>query len=137
MLAGDDVVSIAEAAVDQAITGGSTGGRAGDVVKVIVNHITYSGIIDANGDWSISVPGAELVADELHIINATLDATGVAGNHATVTAEHAYSVDIIPPVATLTINVVAGDDIVNIAESKVNQTISGKVVGEFKAAATS
>ncbi|MDH1053101.1 MULTISPECIES: Ig-like domain-containing protein, partial [unclassified Pseudomonas] len=133
IVAGDDIVNIAEAAVDQAITGGSTGGRAGDVVKVIVNHITYSGTIDANGDWSISVPGAELVADELHIINATLDATNVAGNHATVTAEHAYSVDIIPPVATLTINVVAGDDIVNIAESKVNQTISGKVVGEFKA----
>ncbi|MDH1053110.1 Ig-like domain-containing protein, partial [Pseudomonas sp. GD03903] len=36
-----------------------------------------------------------------------------------------------PPVATLTIDVVAGDDVLNLAESKVNQTISGKVTGEF------
>lgn len=40
-------------------------------------------------------------------------------------------VDLIAPEATLTINVVAGDDILNLAESQTNQTISNKVAGEF------
>ncbi|OWP44591.1 Ig-like domain-containing protein, partial [Pseudomonas nitroreducens] len=48
-------------------------------------------------------------------------------------ANHPYSVDITPPVATLTINVVAGDDVLNKAESMTNQTISGKASGEFQA----
>ncbi|MBD9518254.1 Ig-like domain-containing protein, partial [Pseudomonas sp. PDM22] len=59
-------------------------------------------------------------------------ATDAAGNSASATATHDYSVDITAPVATLTINVVAGDDIVNIAESKSPQTISGKASGEFQ-----
>ncbi|MBD9518245.1 Ig-like domain-containing protein, partial [Pseudomonas sp. PDM22] len=41
--------------------------------------------------------------------------------------------DLVAPVATLTINVVAGDDIVNAAEAMTNQTISGKAAGEFQA----
>ncbi|MBD9518255.1 Ig-like domain-containing protein, partial [Pseudomonas sp. PDM22] len=59
-------------------------------------------------------------------------ATDAAGNSASATATHDYSVDITAPVATLTINVVAGDDIVNLAESKASQTISGKASGEFQ-----
>ncbi|MBD9680867.1 Ig-like domain-containing protein, partial [Pseudomonas sp. PDM18] len=41
--------------------------------------------------------------------------------------------DVTAPVAQLTINAVAGDDIVNLDESKAQQTISGKATGEFMA----
>ncbi|MDH2003919.1 Ig-like domain-containing protein, partial [Pseudomonas sp. GD03691] len=131
IVAGDDVVNLEESKVDQAITGSSTGGRAGDVVKIVVNGATYSGTIDSQGKWSINVPGAELVADAGHRIDATFTATNVAGNSASVTASHLYSVDITPPVAQLTINTVAGDDVVNLVESQSQQTISGKATGEF------
>ncbi|MBD9518224.1 Ig-like domain-containing protein, partial [Pseudomonas sp. PDM22] len=132
IVAGDDIVNLAESKTAQQITGGTTGGRAGDIVKIVVNDVTYSGKIDAAGKWSISVPGAELVADADHRIEASFVATDAAGNSASATATHDYSVDITAPVATLTINVVAGDDIVNIAESKSPQTISGKASGEFQ-----
>ncbi|MBD9517417.1 Ig-like domain-containing protein, partial [Pseudomonas sp. PDM22] len=66
-------------------------------------------------------------------IDATLVAHDAAGNSADVKASHAYTVDLTAPVATLTIDTVAGDDIVNLEESKAQQTISGKVVGEFQA----
>ncbi|MBD9518225.1 Ig-like domain-containing protein, partial [Pseudomonas sp. PDM22] len=66
-------------------------------------------------------------------IDATLVAHDAAGNSADVKASHAYTVDLTAPVATLTIDTVAGDDVVNLEESKVQQTISGKASGEFKA----
>ncbi|WP_448675503.1 Ig-like domain-containing protein [Pseudomonas nicosulfuronedens] len=132
IVAGDDIVNLDESKVDQQITGGTTGGRAGDIVTIVVNDVTYSGKIDAAGKWSISVPGSELVADADHRIDASFVATDAAGNRTNATATHDYSVDITPPVATLTINTVAGDDIVNLEESKSPQTISGKATGEFK-----
>ena len=131
VVAGDDIVNLEESKVDQAITGGSTGGRAGDVVTLTVNGVSYSGTIDAQGKWSINVPGSELVADPAHRIDATLVATNIAGNSASVTASHLYSVDVTPPAATLTINVVAGDDVVNSTEAASPQTISGRAGGEF------
>ncbi|WP_259755145.1 Ig-like domain-containing protein [Pseudomonas sp. GCEP-101] len=131
IVAGDDIVNLEESKVDQAVTGGSTGGRAGDVVTLVVNGVSYSGTLDAQGKWSINVPGSELVADPAHRIDATLVATNVAGNSASVTASHLYSVDITPPAATLTINVVAGDDVVNSMEAASPQTISGRAGGEF------
>ncbi|KJK00332.1 hypothetical protein UB43_13745 [Pseudomonas sp. 21] len=132
-VAGDGVINLAESQENQAITGGSSGGRAGDVISIVVNDVTYSTTIDANGKWSITVPGSELVADTDHHIDASFVATDIAGNTTTVTAGLDYDVDLIPPVATLEINVVAGDDIVNASEANTNQTISGKAGGEFLA----
>jgi len=131
VIAGDDIVNANEAATDQFITGNTTGGRVGDIVTIVVNAVTYSGAIDAAGKWSISVPGSGLVADADHRIDASFTATDMAGNSATVSASHLYGVDITPPVATLTINVVAGDDIVNAQEAASSQTISGRASGEF------
>ncbi|MBD9680877.1 Ig-like domain-containing protein, partial [Pseudomonas sp. PDM18] len=68
-----------------------------------------------------------------HRIDATFVATDIAGNSASASASHNYAVDVTAPVAQLTINAVAGDDIVNLDESKAQQTISGKATGEFMA----
>ncbi|MBV7586975.1 Ig-like domain-containing protein, partial [Pseudomonas sp. PDM33] len=119
-VAGDGVINLAESQENQAITGGSSGGRAGDVISIVVNDVTYSTTIDANGKWSITVPGSELVADADHHIDASFMATDIAGNTTTVTAGADYDVDLIPPVATLEINRVAGDDIVNASEANTN-----------------
>ncbi|MBD9518265.1 Ig-like domain-containing protein, partial [Pseudomonas sp. PDM22] len=59
-----------------------------------------------------------------------------AGNSANVVADHPYEVSITPPVAGLVINPVTDDNTLNLAESKVDQTISGKATGEFKAGDT-
>ncbi|MBD9518236.1 Ig-like domain-containing protein, partial [Pseudomonas sp. PDM22] len=105
--------------------------QTGDVVSFKLNGTTYSAAVDKDGNWSVSVSGADL-AKETNI-HATLVAHDTAGNVADVVADHGYSVDTTAPVATLTINVVAGDDIVNLAESQTQQIISGKAAGEFQA----
>ncbi|WP_236225662.1 Ig-like domain-containing protein, partial [Pseudomonas pseudonitroreducens] len=132
VVAGDDVVNLDESKVNQTISGKASGEfLAGDLVTFSLNGTEYSAAVNASGDWSVEVAGADLAAETT--IHATLVAHDAAGNSASVVADHPYSVDLDPPVATLTINVVAGDDVVNLDESKVSQTISGKAGGEFLA----
>ncbi|MDH2002987.1 Ig-like domain-containing protein, partial [Pseudomonas sp. GD03691] len=134
VVAGDDIVNLDESKVNQTISGKATGEfKAGDIVSFKLDGTTYSAAVAANGDWSVEVPGSKLVAETSHKIDATLVAHDAAGNVGNITASHAYSVITDPGTTTLTIDIVAGDDIVNLAESKTNQTISGKVVGTYLA----
>ncbi|MBD9680838.1 Ig-like domain-containing protein, partial [Pseudomonas sp. PDM18] len=83
--------------------------------------------------WSVQVSGTDLAKGSS--IDATLVAHDAAGNQSSVTANRPYTVDVAAPDAAstqLTIDTVAGDDIVNLAESQVQQTISGKAIGEFQ-----
>ncbi|MDH1053111.1 Ig-like domain-containing protein, partial [Pseudomonas sp. GD03903] len=131
-VAGDDIVNLAESQTSQIISGKATGEfKAGDVVSFTLNGHAYSAAVSGSGDWSVSVAGSDL-AKETNI-HATLVAHDNVGNISSVIADHGYRVDTVPPVATLTINVVAGDDILNLAESQTSQTISGKAGGEFLA----
>ncbi|OWP36600.1 Ig-like domain-containing protein, partial [Pseudomonas nitroreducens] len=131
-VAGDDIVNLAESKTTQTISGKATGEfQAGDKVSFTLNGTTYSTTVAADGKWSVQVAGSDL-AKETNI-HATLMAKDAAGNVGVIEADHAYSVDTTPPVAQLTINVVAGDDIVNSAEAATNQVISGKVTGDFSA----
>ncbi|MDH1053122.1 Ig-like domain-containing protein, partial [Pseudomonas sp. GD03903] len=132
VVAGDDILNLAESQTNQTISGTVMGEfKAGDVVSFTLNGHAYSTAVSGSGDWNVSVAGSDL-AKETNI-HATLVAHDRAGNISSVSADHAYRVDTVPPVATLTINVVAGDDIVNLAESQTSQTISGKAGGEFLA----
>ncbi|WP_236200858.1 Ig-like domain-containing protein [Pseudomonas pseudonitroreducens] len=132
VVAGDDVVNLFESRVPQLISG-KVGGEfmPGDLVIFTLNGTAYSAAVNASGEWKVTVAGADLARDTS--IQATLVAHDAAGNSASVVADHPYSVDLDPPVATLTIDVVAGDDILNLAESKTSQIISGKAGGEFLA----
>ncbi|MBD9680866.1 hypothetical protein IB274_29495, partial [Pseudomonas sp. PDM18] len=97
--------------------------QAGDVVKFDLNGTAYQAVVNTAGEWSVQVAGADLA--KANSINATLVAHDAAGNSTDVTAKHAYEVKIEEPIAGLIIDVIAGDDIVNIDESKAEQTISG------------
>ncbi|MBD9680858.1 Ig-like domain-containing protein, partial [Pseudomonas sp. PDM18] len=135
VIAGDDIVNLAESQAQQAISGKATGAfTEGDVVSFELNGTTYSTTVAADGKWSVQVAGADLA--KASSIKATLVAHDDVGNVRNVDANRAYTVDVTAPDAAstqLTIDTVAGDDIVNSAESKVQQTISGKATGEFKA----
>ncbi|OQR26326.1 hypothetical protein BWR15_30945, partial [Pseudomonas sp. T] len=89
----------------------------------------YSATVDGSGNWSVKVEGSDL-AKETNI-HATLVAHDAAGNSASVVADHGYVVNVEPGSVSLAIDVVAGDDIVNLAESQTQQTISGKAAGAF------
>ncbi|EFO2954034.1 adhesin [Escherichia coli] len=124
-VAGDDIINAAEAGAAQTISGVVTRAAAGDTVTVTLNGATYSGNVQADGSWSVSVPPSALGA--LSASNYTVSATvnDKAGNPGS--ASHNLAVDTTAPV--LTINTVVGDDIINDAEHAQALVISGTSTG--------
>jgi hypothetical protein len=91
----DDVISAAEQNQQIAITG-STGGDVAenDTVTLTVNGNTYTGPVDASGNFSIEVPGSDLVADgDLTIDASVTTSTGNPNGEATATDTEGYSVN--------------------------------------------
>jgi hypothetical protein len=94
----DDVISAAEQNQQIPITG-STGGDVaeGDTVTVTVNGNEYTGPVDASGNFSIEVPGADLVADgDLTIDASVTTSTDNPNGEATATDTEGYMVSTPP-----------------------------------------
>ena len=123
-IASDDILNATEAGNPLTISGTSTA-ETGQTVTVTLNGATYSGNVQADGSWSVSVPASALGA--LSASNYTVSATvnDKAGNPGS--ASHNLAVDTTAPV--LTINTVAGDDIINDAEHAQALVISGTSSG--------
>ncbi|HBA6871205.1 TPA: Ig-like domain-containing protein [Escherichia coli] len=123
-IAGDDILNAAEAGAALTITGSSTA-EAGQTVTVTLNGENYTGTVQTDGSWSVSVPQADVSA--LTASNYTVSAavSDKAGNPASV--NHNLTVDTSVPVVT--INTVAGDDVINATEHAQAQIISGSATG--------
>jgi T1SS-143 domain-containing protein len=129
----DDVINAAEAGGNVNVTG-SVGGDAkvGDIVTITVNGVAYTGAVAAGLTFSIAVPGSGLVADADKVIDASITTTDAAGNNASATDTESYTVDVTPPAATITIDAVTADNIVNAGEASGNITLTGTVGGDVK-----
>ncbi len=123
-VAGDDILNAAEAGQPLTLSGTSDAG-AGQVVTLLLNGIAYSATVDANGHWSVDVPAAH--AGVLKDGNVTVSASvsDTAGNSTSTT--HDVLVDTTVPVVT--INTIAGDNILNSAEQTQAQIVSGTSTG--------
>lgn len=121
----DDIVNAAEAAGDINITG-IVGGDAGsgDIVSLTVNGINYSGTVSVDKTFSISVSGIDLEFDTR--FDVTVEGTDTAGNLFSATTTSTHTVDTVAG-ATITVNNITADDIVNAAEAAGNIPVSGKV----------
>ncbi|WNL43920.1 Ig-like domain-containing protein [Halomonas sp. PAMB 3264] len=137
-IAGDDVVNGEEAKGDVTVTG-TVGGdaKAGDTVTLTVGENTYGGEVVADGEgnltYAIDVPGAMLADNDS--ITAEVTGTDDAGNSYRQDAERGYEVNLDAS-ATITIDVIAGDGVVNGEEAKGDVTITGTVGGDAKAGDT-
>lgn len=123
-VSGDGYVNINEAAADIAVTGTASIADAGQVVTITLNGQVYSGVVEANGLWSVTIPAGALagVADGQYPLTAQL--SDVAGNSTTVTSNVQLVTD--PANApTVTLNNFAGDNILDGAEQKTTQIVSG------------
>ncbi|HBB7029845.1 TPA: Ig-like domain-containing protein [Escherichia coli] len=123
-IAGDDILNAAEAGAALTITGSSTA-EAGQTVTVTLNGANYTGTVQTDGSWSISVPPADLSALTASIYTVSAAVSDKAGNPTSV--NHNLTVDTSVPVVT--INTVAGDDVINAAEHAQAQIISGSATG--------
>ncbi|WP_458573863.1 Ig-like domain-containing protein [Enterobacter ludwigii] len=120
----DDVINSTEKTQDLTLTGTASGLAAGAIVTVMLNGKAYSATVDDNGLWTATVPADQVGALGEAIYTLTASATDAVGNSTSVT--HTVNVESVLP--GVTINTVAGDDIINTAELATGQTLSGTVV---------
>ena len=115
----DNIVNSAEAGADVDVTGTVSGDfNAGDTVTLTVNGNTFTGIVDAAGDYSIAVPGSDLAADPDTTVDGSVTTTDAAGNPGSATDTQVYTVDTVAPVPVLEIDDITADNIVNSAEAE-------------------
>ncbi|BCT14280.1 adhesin [Enterobacter cloacae] len=121
IVAGDDIVNIAEHGQALIVSGKVTGAQVGDVITVTLNGKDYTAMLDASGSWSVGVPAADVGAlvNGDQTISATL--TDKDGNSATAT--HEFDVSLTAPVVA--INTLAADDVINAAEKGQDLQVSG------------
>ena len=128
----DDIINIAESKTDIAVHG-SVGDdvKVGDTVTIVVGTQTYTTTVETGNTWTVNVPGQVLVDNGTDNVKATVTITDLAGNTATANAEHAYSVDT-SITASITIDNITADDIINMAESKTDIAVHGSVGDDVK-----
>ncbi len=119
----DNVLNAVEKGQDLRVSGTSANLAEGTVVAVTLNGKNYTATTAADGTWSLTVPAADLtgLGQASYTLNAT--ATNGVGNSVSNTAN--LLVDTALP--TVTINTIAGDNVINAAEVAAGQTLSGKV----------
>ena len=123
-LATDDILNASEAKSDLTVSGTTTA-EAGQTVTVSLNGKDYTTTVSADGSWTLSVPAADLAGLTDGSVTVTASVSDKAGNPASV--DHNLTVDITAP--AVTINTVAGDDVINLAEHGQAQIISGTATG--------
>jgi len=74
---------------------GTVGGefKPGDTVTLVVNGVTYTGTVDANGDFAIPVKTSDLIQDPDTTIDGSVTTTDAAGNTGSATATQTYPSD--------------------------------------------
>src|SRR4029077_16407430 len=127
------IVNAAEAGGTVAVTGTVGGdGQVGDTVTLTVNgNSSYTGLVLAGLTFSIDVAGSDLAADTN--VHASVNTTDAAGNTATATDDQAYTVDTVAPVASIILDAITADNVVNIAEGgSAGVAIAGTVGGDVQ-----
>nr|WP_326490015.1 Ig-like domain-containing protein [Pectobacterium versatile] len=129
----DNVINASESGQTIAVTG-QVGNevKAGDAITVTVGTETYQTTVNTDGKtWSVNVPGAVLAANG--DVSATVTTRDTAGNVTTANTSHAYGVDTVAPIASISIDNVTSDNVINAAESGQTIAVTGKVGNEVKA----
>ncbi|WP_236874167.1 retention module-containing protein [Citrobacter portucalensis] len=132
----DNTLNFAEQMHGYTIVSGTVSGEVhpGDSFTMTINGHNYSGVVEDRGNqqmgFHVPVATADLVADP-HI-DVTMDITDDALNHAQITAHHTVTLDADAK-ASITIDPVTGDDVLNKIELGQKTTVvSGTVGGDAK-----
>ena len=128
----DNIVNAAEAAGTVAVTGTVVGEvQVGDTVTLTVNgNSSYTGLVQAGLTFSVDVVGSDLAADTN--VHASVNTADAAGNPGTATGDQAYTVDTVAPVASIILDAITADNIVNAAEAAGTVAITGAVAGDVQ-----
>ncbi|WBM71596.1 Ig-like domain-containing protein [Buttiauxella sp. WJP83] len=120
--AGDNVVSAVETLESQTVSGSTQAFNAGRTISITIDGQTWTGTVNSDGSWSISIPTSTL--QQLAVGTHTMTVTMVDVNGVTLTQSQDFTVDLTVPAPT--IDTPFGDGFLNLAEQGQNQTITGK-----------
>ncbi|WP_320751536.1 Ig-like domain-containing protein, partial [Enterobacter roggenkampii] len=120
-VAGDDILNTSEQGQAQIISGQTSGASAGDVVTVTVGDQSFTGVVLADGSWSVGVPASVLGAlgEGNHTISVSV--TDAAGN--TGSATHDITLSGHPP--EFTIDAISQDNVLNAQEAMQPLSLTG------------
>ncbi len=124
-VATDDIINAAEAGVAQTISGQVTGAAVGDTVTVTLGGNTYTTTVQPGLSWSVGVPAADIQALGNGDLTVSASVTNENGNTGSGTRD--ITVDANLP--GLRVDMVAGDDVVNIIEHGQALVITGSSSG--------
>ena len=132
-LDGDNVINHAEAQDGVTLSGSVTGQAALSTFSITVIDEsftnTYSAVVNTAGTgWTATIPGedATQLQDGVGALTVTAQVTDQFGN-TSATATQTFTVDETAP--TVTINTLAGDNVLNALEAQSNLTIGGSASG--------
>lgn len=124
---GDNRLNIQEATQAQTLSGTAVGAEVGQKVSITLNGKTYTATVDASGNWTTSIPSADLKALSNGDTTISMSVTDKAGNGASL--QQTISIDSDPNYAPLlSVNVFAGNDVLDGTERQNLQTVTGKAV---------
>ncbi|REH52377.1 gliding motility-associated-like protein [Tenacibaculum gallaicum] len=87
----DNIINAVEANSNIPVTGTVSGDfNTGDIVTLVINGNTYTGAVDASGNYSISIPGSELAADTDTTVEASVSSIDSEGNRGSALNTHKY-----------------------------------------------
>ena len=126
---GDNILNGTEQLQNQTITGGTGVTGPGQTVSVNLGGTTYTGVVDQNGNWSVTIPSGALddFTNADSPLPVTVTVTDIAGNQATTSPAVSVTIDVEAPVVTIA--PVTGDDMINVSESTLPLTLSGTTTG--------
>ncbi|QTM65150.2 Ig-like domain-containing protein [Shewanella decolorationis] len=128
----DDILNAQEAAGDVTVTG-TVGGDAaiGDTVTMVINGTTYTtqviALVGGGLGFSVSVAGSDLAVDTE--FTATVTSSDDAGNPFSASTTSTHTVDTSAS-ATITVDNITSDDILNAQEAAGDVTVTGTVGGD-------
>lgn len=120
-VAGDDVINSIEHSQALVITGSSTGLTAGTALTIVINNVTYAATVLADGTWNLGIPAADVSNWPAGTVDIAVSGSNSAGNPVNIT--HPVTVDLSAVVVT--INTVAGDDVINALEKSESLVLTG------------
>ncbi|WP_037586413.1 Ig-like domain-containing protein, partial [Stenoxybacter acetivorans] len=121
----DNILNGKEAGGSVIVSGSVVGANPGDTVTITIGGKTHKTVVGNNGSFSLNLSGSEL--KDATSIKASVTTTNAAGNTGSGSTTHDYTVKLAAAAPVITIDKIAGDDIVTAAETNGFITISGKV----------
>lgn len=119
----DGALNNAEAGVAQTITGSTGVSGAGQTVEIVLNGNTYTGTVQANGDWSVSLPPSAFTGlTPGSTQNFDVNVSDAYGNTDTTPGSFQVETQLPTPAAT---TLFGNDAILNISEANGPLTLAG------------